>query len=84
MGYSSDFGKPSFTHLSKSYECGLGAEKIVMIKIDTISGQPGWLSGLALAFGPGCGLGVPGLGPAWGSPQGACFSVSVSLCVARE
>ena len=51
---------------------------------------PGWLSGLAPAFGPGQDPGVPGLSPVSGSLHGACFSLclclclSLSLCVSHE
>ena len=44
-------------------------------------GIPGWLSGLAPAFGPGCDPGVPGSSPASGSWHGACFSFCLCLCL---
>ena len=50
----------------------------------TGQGTPGWLSGLAPAFGPGRDPGVPGSRPASGSPHGASSSsacVSAALCV---
>ena len=43
------------------------------------SGIPGWLSGLAPAFGPGCNPGVPGSSPTSGSWHGACFSLRLCL-----
>ena len=49
---------------------------------------PGWLSGLTLAFGPGCDPGVLGLSPMLGSLHGAYFSFCLcpclSLCVSHE
>ena len=42
---------------------------------------PGWLSGLAPAFGPGRDPGVPGLTPTLGSLHGACFSLCLCLCL---
>ena len=49
------------------------------------SGIPGWLSGLAPAFGPGLNPGVPGSsGPALGSRDGACFSLCLYLCLYHE
>ena len=51
-------------------------------------GIPGWLSGLAPTFGPGCDPGFPGSSPASGSLQGACFSLcqclSAFLSVSHE
>ena len=55
-------------------------------------GIPGWLSGLAPAFGSGWDPGVPGSSPTSGSLHGACFSlclrvwlcVCVCVCVCRE
>ena len=46
-----------------------------------IWGIPGWLSGLALAFSPGCDPGVPGSSPMSGSLHGACFSLCLCLCL---
>ena len=43
-------------------------------------GIPGWLSGLAPAFGPGRDPGVPGSSPTSGSWHGACFSLCLCLC----
>ncbi|CAD7682376.1 unnamed protein product [Nyctereutes procyonoides] len=43
--------------------------------------MPGWLSGLAPAFGPGSDPGVPGLSPPSGSLHGACFSLCLCLCL---
>ena len=37
--------------------------------------MPGWLSGLAPAFHPGCDPGVPRSSPALDSLHGACFSL---------
>ena len=45
-----------------------------------LSGIPGWLSGLAPAFGPGRDPGVPGSSPTSGSLQGARFSFRLCLC----
>ena len=48
-------------------------------------GIPGWRSGLAPAFGPGCDPGDPGSSPTSGSrgmepaSPSACLSLSVSL-----
>ena len=47
-------------------------------------GMHGWLSGLAPAFSPGCDPGDPGLGRAWGSLHGACFSLCLSLYVSMN
>ena len=49
-------------------------------------GIPGWLSGLAPAFGPGRDPGVPGSSPASGSMQepSACVSASLSLSVSHK
>ena len=44
-------------------------------------GIPGWLSGLAPAFGPGRDPGDPGLSPTSGSRHGACFSLCLCLCL---
>ena len=50
-------------------------------------GIPGWRSGLAPAFGPGCDLGEPGSSPTSGSrcmepaSPSACVSASLSLSV---
>ena len=48
-------------------------------------GIPGWLSGLAPAFGLGCDPGVPdgvlGSSPALGSRHRACFSLCLCLCL---
>ena len=44
-------------------------------------GIPGWLSGLAPAFGPGRDPGVLGLSPAWGSRHRAYFSLLLCLCL---
>ena len=44
-------------------------------------GSPGWLRGLAPAFGPGCDPGVPGSSPASGSLRGAYFSLCLCLCL---
>ena len=41
--------------------------------------QPGWLSGLASAFGPGPDPGDPGLSPTSGSLHGTCFYLSLCL-----
>ena len=43
-------------------------------------GIPGWLSGLAPAFGPGRNPGVLGSSAASGSRHGACFSLCLCLC----
>ena len=45
------------------------------------SGIPGWLSGLAPAFGPGRDPGVPGSSPTSGSLHGACFSLCLCFCL---
>ena len=50
------------------------------IKNDLVQGIPGWLSGLAPAFGPGRDPGVPGLSPTTGSLHGTCFSFCLCLC----
>ena len=44
-------------------------------------GIPGWLSGLAPAFGPGHDPGVPGSNPMSGSLHGACFALCLCLCL---
>ena len=44
-----------------------------------VLGIPGWLSGLAPAFGPRRDPGVPGSSPASGSRPGACFSLLLCL-----
>ena len=44
-------------------------------------GIPGWLSGLAPAFGPGHGPGVPGSSPTSGTLHGACSSLCLCLCL---
>ena len=44
-------------------------------------GIPGWLSGLAPAFGPGRDPGVQGSSPTSGSLHGACFSLCLCLCL---
>ena len=44
-------------------------------------GIPGWLSGLAPAFGPERDPGVPGSSPTSGSLRGACFSLCLCLCL---
>ena len=44
-------------------------------------GAPGWLSDWASAFGPGRDPGVLGLSPTSGSPERACFSLFLSLCL---
>ena len=44
-------------------------------------GQPGWLSGLAPASGPGPDPGVLGSSPTSGSLHGACFSFCLGLCL---
>ena len=44
-------------------------------------GQPGWLSGLAPDFSPGCDHGDPGSSPMSGSLHGACFSLCLCLCL---
>ena len=50
-----------------------------------IKGIPGWRSGLAPAFGPGCDPGDPGLNPTSGSwcmepaSPSACVSASLSF-----
>ena len=50
-----------------------------------ITGIPEWLSGLAPAFGPGRGPGVPGWSPTWGSLHrvgfSLCLCLYLSLCV---
>ncbi|CAD7676900.1 unnamed protein product [Nyctereutes procyonoides] len=46
-----------------------------------ILGIPGWLSGLAPAFYPGCDPGDLGLSPMSGSLHGACFSLCLCLCL---
>uniref|UniRef100_A0A8P0T4F6 MAGUK p55 subfamily member 4 n=2 Tax=Canis lupus familiaris TaxID=9615 RepID=A0A8P0T4F6_CANLF len=43
-----------------------------------VQGIPGWLSGLAPAFGPGHDPGVPGSSPMSVSRLGACFSLCLS------
>ena len=43
-------------------------------------GIPGWVSGLAPAFGPGHDPGDPGSNPTSGSRDGACFSLCLCLC----
>ena len=54
-------------------------------KLET-HGIPGWRSGLAPAFGPGCDPGDPGSNPTSGSrcmepaSPSACVSASLSLC----
>ena len=52
-----------------------------LILIILSDGIPGWLSGLATAFGPGRDLGVPGWSPTSGSLRGACFSLCLCLCL---
>ena len=54
---------------------------VTEIKIQ-LTGIPGWLSGLAPAFSPGCDPGVLGLSFALGLQWGVCFSHS--LRVSRE
>ena len=44
-------------------------------------GIPGWLSGLAPAFGWGRSPGVQGSSPTSGSRDGACFSFLLCLCL---
>ena len=44
-----------------------------------LEGIPGWLSGLAPAFGLGRDPGVPGWSLASGSLHGACFSLCLCL-----
>ena len=56
----------------------------ITYKKEIISGIPGWLSGLAPAFGAGCDLGVPGLSPTLGSLHGACLCLCLSICVSHE
>ena len=62
---------------------GIGEGKLVLE--NNVSGIPGWRSGLAPAFGPGCDPGDPGSNPTSGSrcmgpasPSG-CVSASLSL-----
>ena len=60
------------------------APSVFTIKIRP-SGNPGWRSGLAPAFGPGRDPGDPGSNPTWGSrcmepaSPSACVSASLSL-----
>ena len=44
-------------------------------------GIPGWLGGLAPAFGPGRDPGVPRSSPTSGSLHGACFCLCLGLCL---
>ena len=53
------------------------------LKVSTIRAS-GWLSGRASTFGSGHDRRVLGSSPASGSPQGASFSLCLSLCVSHE
>ena len=46
-----------------------------------VMGIPGWLSGLAPAFGSGRDPGDPGSSPTSSSLRGACFSLCLCLCL---
>ena len=59
----------------------------IYLKKEKLGGIPGWLSGLAPAFGSGRDPGALGSSPTSGSLHGACFSLplppslSLSLCL---
>ena len=64
------------------------SEPVTALK-NTKHGIPGWLSGLAPAFCPGCDPGVPEWSPTSGSLHEACFSLClcsafVCVCVSHE
>ena len=60
---------------------GGGVKELVKIRKVVWCGMPGWLSGLALAFGPARDPGDQGSSPTFGSLQGACFSLCLCLCL---
>ena len=65
-----------------SSQCGIGVtEGGAGADQNTDGGIPGWLSGLAPAFGPGPDPGDLGSSPASGSLDGACFSLCPCLCL---
>ena len=66
-------------HLSRTHQSLL--QKILFLE------TPGWLSGWATAFGPGCDPAVLGLSPTSGpctEPASPSACVSASLCVSHE
>ena len=73
-----------------SHWAALMITKLSLLQNPCLMGIPGWLSGLAPAFGPGCYPGVLGSSPASGSLHGACFSLCLRLpktfskCVTSE